>query len=132
MTGLAVPEGVGGFLGSGAGAGGMTGSALMPGWLKTRRSGSSRSVPVKPTSTVVPTFAPVGEIVFIRGTGRLLTFCCWAQAGAARARRASAAGAVHGRERVRVMGPSVASGSYPAGAGRGAGGDGAWAVGMAG
>src|SRR5438046_10506365 len=55
-----------GFFGSGldaGGGGGMIGSALIPGWLNSSVCGSSKSVPEKVTSTVVPALAPQGVSV---------------------------------------------------------------------
>src|SRR5207245_5927152 len=49
-----------GFLGS-RGGGGMICSYLMPRWLNSNVCGSSRSVPEKVTSTVVPALAPQGD-----------------------------------------------------------------------
>src|SRR5438132_8472759 len=63
-----------GFFGSGLGAGGgggMIDSALMPGWLNSSDCGSSRSVPEKVTSTVVPALAPQGVSVNNFGFGKL-------------------------------------------------------------
>src|SRR5437868_4618886 len=62
-----------GFLGSrGGGGGGMIGSDLMPGWLNSNVCGSSRSVPEKVTSTVVPALAPQGDRTNNFGFGKLL------------------------------------------------------------
>jgi len=57
-------------LGAGGG-GGMTGSALMPGWLNSSVCGSSKSVPEKVTSTVVPALPPQGVSVNNFGFGKL-------------------------------------------------------------
>src|SRR5713101_8300033 len=71
-----------GFLGSGfggGGGGGMIGSSLLPGWLNRRVCGSSRSVPAKVSSTVVPALAPHGVSTSKRGLGKLLSAGGWAR-----------------------------------------------------
>src|SRR5262249_49581601 len=69
-----------GFLGlgggGGGGGGGIIGSALIPGWLNSSFCGSSRSVPVKVTSTVVPALAPHGDRTNNFGFGRLFPARC--------------------------------------------------------
>src|ERR1700737_2349807 len=62
--------GTGGFLGSAGGFGGTTGTALMPAWLKIRAWGSSTSVPLNVTVTVLPALSPLGVMVDSRGLGR--------------------------------------------------------------
>src|SRR5579871_166789 len=60
-----------GFLGSGGGGGGgATGSALIPGWLKSKPCGSSISVPVTLASNVLPTCPPLGRTTYNRGVGK--------------------------------------------------------------
>ena len=49
----------------------MIGSALMPEWLNSSDCGSSRSVPEKVTSTIVPALAPQGVRVNNFGFGKL-------------------------------------------------------------
>src|SRR5438067_4145361 len=73
--GVGLGSGLGaGFFGSGLGAGGgggTIGSALMPEWLNSSVCGSSKSVPEKVTSTVVPALAPQGVSVNNFGFGKL-------------------------------------------------------------
>src|SRR3954468_1595092 len=72
---------LGGFLGSGGGgAGGWTATALIPGWEKIIWSGSSRSAPVKATSTVVPALPPGGVRWRRRGRGRVVSLLGWPRA----------------------------------------------------
>ncbi|RLS50289.1 MAG: hypothetical protein DWH88_01060 [Planctomycetota bacterium] len=58
-TGAGFPGSALGVGGAG-GVGGMTAFAERPGWSKTRATGSSRSLPAKVNSTVVPRLRPNG------------------------------------------------------------------------
>ena len=63
--------------GSTGASGGTINSALMSGVEKTRPVGSSRSVPVTVTSTLVPSCPPIGKTVAMRGAG-IGAPGCWA------------------------------------------------------
>src|SRR5438874_1701406 len=115
------------FLCSSLGGSGTMGVALMPGWLNSRASGASRSVPVEVSSTVEPMLPPAGETVLSRGLGSWLPSCGWAWAWPANSPAATASAAQHTRKATR--GPRI--GGYPPGqSGNGArnGGGSLWQV----